>query len=403
MSDDTTPTASEDASADATGNAFEDLLRKYGADDEVIAKIRDLGATSVDDLSALTAEDFVGAGMKLVQARKLVASLVTPTAPAVDSAAAAMSSASLDTILPKVPDDGSWLESLKTGGVAKVDRSTVLAAVRAGLASRTGLFDVPALLVQAMEAFADTNDEPVDPVFFGLRKQLARRTYAEVFQAIPGLEGSFVTEARKQQLFQRINDHLWPAIISFNEQLKAWQDAWMQGAANPGMFMAALAASSGGGMGMPPGMMSPPPTDALRDQADAIADAVNRVFSGTGVQIASALAYDAAQIKDTLEDPRLPALIGAANRDQMLKQLGVGVNATYPRLELNLTRFVLACMQAKDQPGGNEELQYFGALFMLGSQIPWNELTGGGSRPSAGVTAIGGLRSDWTERSGAKL
>jgi len=68
--------------------------------------------------------------------------------------------------------------------------------------------------------------------------------------------------------------------------------------------------------------------------------------------------------------------------------LGVAVSATYPRLETNLTRFVLAVMQAKDQPAGNEELQYFGALFMLGSQIPWDQL--GGNKSGDRLTGIGG-------------
>jgi len=69
----------------------------------------------------------------------------------------------------------------------------------------------------------------------------------------------------------------------------------------------------------------------------------------------------------------------------MLKQLGVAVSATYPRLENNLTRFVLSIMGVKDQPAGNEELQYFGALYMLGSQIPWDQLSNsyaGGRMPS---------------------
>ena len=71
--------------------------------------------------------------------------------------------------------------------------------------------------------------------------------------------------------------------------------------------------------------------------------------------------------------------------DGLLKKLGVAVNSTSPRLETNLTRFVLACMQAKDQPAGNEEMQYFGTLYMLGNQIPWSELGG----RSAGATGIG--------------
>jgi len=119
------------------------------------------------------------------------------------------------------------------------------------------------------------------------------------------------------------------------------------------------------------------------------------VFAGMGVQITAAVGYDATKIKESLENPRLPSLTGAANRDQMLRQLGVAVSATYPRLETNLTRFVLAVLRIKDVAAGNEELQYFGALFMLGSQIPWDQLgdIGRSSKP----TGIGARRRDGSE------
>lgn len=386
MSEDVTPTVTPAVpDTDGAGSNPDAKLIELGLDpSKAMEIVEEYGVTTVEDLSFLTEEDLAALGVKAVQARKIVASL-KPVAPTVD-ATAAVSSVSFEGILPAVPDDSSWLEMLKTGGVLKVDQSTVISAIRAALANRVGLFDLPAKLATAMEQFADENDEQVDAAFYKLRKQLTKRAYADVFAAIEGLDGSFVTEPRKRQLFERVNEYLWPAILDFYDQLKSWQETWMQQGANPAMMMAAMASMGGGGLALPPGMMQPPDTSALRDYADAVNDAVNRVFAGTGVQIASALAYDANQIKKTLEDPRLPSMIGVANRDQMLKQLGVSVSSTYPRLELNLTRFVLACMQAKDQPAGNEELQYYGTLYMLGSQIPWAELGGRGTS----VTGIGG-------------
>ena len=384
-----------EATASGSGEPVIDKLVGLGVDAEMASKVKtEFGITTLDDLTALTEQDLVDAGMKKIPARRVVAALApSRTATGVaDSSAASAVAVSFDAVLPTVPTDASWLEALRTGGVLKVDQSTVISAIRAALAHRAGLFSIPEGLVRLMEKFADENDEQVDPEFFKLRKQMTRRSYAELFEAIDGLDGSYVTETRKKQLFERVDTHLWPAIILFYDQLKSWQEAWMQGAANPALMMSAIMASSGGGFAMPPGMMQPPDTGTLRDHADAVADAVNRVFAGTGVQIAAALAYDASQIKETLENSRLPALTGAANRDQMLKQLGVAVSATYPRLETNLTRFVLAVMRVKDQPAGNEELQYFGALFMLGSQIPWDQLGGGSSarRNGSRVTGIGG-------------
>jgi hypothetical protein len=372
-------------------------LLALGVEQAVIDKVKtDLGAETVEDLVGLTEDDLIQAGMKKLQARKVIAALAAEkkSVTEVTTTGSVGPAVSFDAVLPTVPTDTSWLESLRTGGVLKVDQSTVIAAIRAALAHKAGLYRIPDALAGMMETFADANEEQVDPEYFKLRKQMTRRSYAEVFAAIEGLDGSYVTEARKNQLFARIDDKLWPAIAAFYEQLKSWQDAWMKGAANPAMMMGAIMAmGNGGGMGMPPGLMQPPDTGTLRDTADAMADAVNKVFAGTGVQIASALAYDASKIKETLENPRLPALTGVANRDQMLRQLGVAVSATYPRMETNLTRFVLSVMRLKDQPAGNEELQYLSALFMLGSQIPWDQLGGtvsAGRRP----TGVGGVRRD---------
>lgn len=371
--EDTTPTTPDEVAA---------KLTLFGATDEVVANVKKLGVETPDDLATLTESDLVGAGLLLVKARKLLAD-IRPASTTASSPV--MSSTTLDAVLPVVQDDDSWLRALKTGGVLKVDQSTVTAAIRAALAKRVGLYDIPAKLTSAMETFADESDEQVDPIFYRLRKSMTRRSYADIFEAIDGLDGSFVTDKRKAMLLERLDQFLWPAITGFNAQLKGWQDSWMQGAANPGFMMMALV--GGGTSALPPGAMQAPDTAVLRDAADAVKDAINKMFAGTGVQIAAALAYEASEIKKSLEDLRLPALVGAANREQMLKKLGVAVPATYPRLETNLTRYVLGVMNLDDQAAGNEELSYLGALYMLGNQIDWTQLGGG----RAGVySSLGG-------------
>jgi hypothetical protein len=299
----------------------------------------------------------------------------------------------MDAVLPSVPNDDSWLNSLRAGGVLKIEQSTVISAVRAALADRFGLYDIPKALVGAMEEYVDVTEEQVGEEFWQIRKQLTRRSYGDLFQAIDGLDGSYVTDKRKNELLSRISDNLWPAIFTFNESLAGWQESWMQGAANPAMMVAAMAGLAGGGVGMPPGMMQPPDCGVLRDAAETVNDALNRTFRGTGVQITAALAYEANQIKAMIENPRLPMLCGQPNRELLLKKLKVSVPAIYPRLETNLTRFILGIMQTDRVPAGNDELQYFGTLFMLGNQIPWEDLerhsfrdSGKGRRPR-GISA----------------
>ncbi len=357
-----------------TTDEIADKLKEFGATDEIVAKVKDLGVDTVADISELTEADLVGAGLKIVKARKLLDA--AKPAPGVASAApSVVSTAAFDGLLPSVQDDESWIKALKTGGVSKVDTSTVIAAVRAALAKSVGLYEVPAKLVSAMEAFADESEEQVDPVFYVLRKQMTRRNYADIFAAVDGLDGAFVTDKRKAQLLSRLDQFLWPAIVSFDGQLKGWYESYKQVFTGPDALMALVGGLNGGGLA--PGIMqAPPDTAVLQDAADTVKDAVNRVFAGTGVQIAAALAYEASEIKKSLEDSRLPALTGSINREQMLKKLGVAVPASYPRLETNLTKYVLAVMGLEDQSSGAEELRYLGALFMLGSQIDWTQFGG---------------------------
>ena len=344
--------------------------------------VEDLGATSIEDLKHLTAADLSGVGLKAIPSRKLLAAL----APETPTTAPSFPEASLD-LLPNVPEEDSWLEELRTGGVLKVQQSTVISAIRAALAHRAGLYTVPGKLVALMEKFAEEMDEPVDPIFFKLRRQLTRQSYGNLFDAIGGLDGTYVTQARKQSLLRRINQHLWPAISSFNRQLTVWQETWAQGSMSPAA-LASLVLGRDAGV-MPAGAsMTPPSTGVLHDHAGAVNDAINLVFKGTGAQIASALAYEATGIRRTFADSRLCALTGSANREQMILKLGVRVSAADPRLEKDLIRFVLGIIQSKDQPAGDQELRFFNSLYMLGAQISWDQL--GGAKNSAGaVTGIG--------------
>jgi hypothetical protein len=366
----------------------DDLKKKLtdlGLTEEQVSKLETEGAKSEVDMSNLSGDDIKSiTGCGLVTARNVAKAFVPePATPAT------VSSDALNMVLPSVPDDESWAKALRAGGVLKVDQSTVIAAIRAQLAHRAGLYELPKRLVKAMEAYTEETEEQVTPEFYKLRKLLTRTEYGDLFAAIDGMDGSFVTEARKQEMLSRIDEHLWPVVQSFNDQLQGWQQAWMQGAANPMAMMAMLA---GGAASMPPGMMAPPDTGVLRDAAEAVNDQINRIFRGTGVQISAALAHEANRIKEILQNSALPVMIGTPNREQMLKKLGVSVPATYPRLEQNLTQFVLGIIKAGDQTAGEEEQRYFGAMFMLGSQIDWNLLgnkTGLGSRPPGRRPGIG--------------
>ncbi|MBO4855231.1 hypothetical protein J6X15_01135 [Candidatus Saccharibacteria bacterium] len=383
-----TTTTDSTTAAPAAPSEVHAKLSEYGVDEAMIAKITDdLGATTIDDLASLEVSDLTGIGMKVAPARRLVNNLKSAakptTTPAVAAAETRAIQSQFEALLPSIPTDESWLNALKTGGVLKVDESSYIAAIRAALADRAGLYGIPAALSGAMEKYADETDEQVDPMFYTLRKSLTRRAYGDIFAAIDGLDGSFVTETRRKEFLSRVRNTLWPAIAESYRALDGWYQTWRASFSDPSMLIAAIGGGfSGGAAGM--SMITPPDTAALHDAGDTLVDSINRVFRGTGVQIAAAMAYDANTIRNTLEDPRLPSMIGVKNREMMLKKIGANVSSNYVRLEQNLVKYVLGFAK-HDTITSDVEVNYFVALWQLGSQINWSEL-GGASAGTTGLT-----------------
>lgn len=364
-------------------------LSEYGASEDVInSVINDLGVESVDDLSALEVADLTAVGVKLVKARKLIAECSAPAQAPVQTVAAAknrvITQGQFEALLPLVPNEDSWLNNLKSGGILKVDDSSYIAAIRAALADRAGLYDVPAALAREMERYADETEDQVDPMFFALRKSLTRRSYADIFAAIDGLDGSFITDGRRKEFLSRIRDTLWPAITDSFHALDSWYQAYRANLADPSMLIAAIS----GGLGAGAGMVTPPNTSQLHDAGDSLVNSINRVFRGTGVQVAAAMAYDASTIRKTLEQPSLPAMVGTKNREMMLKKIHANVSSNYVRLEQNLVKYVLGFVK-HDAVTSDVEVQYFVALWQLGTQINWNELNG---RSRVGIESLTGER-----------
>ncbi len=283
-------------------------------------------------------------------------------------------SGALSSVLPMVPEDVSFLEMLKVGGVLKPGQTEVISALRAALAYRFGLYDLPDTIVARMEAFAESQEEAVGETFFKLRNIITSRSYGDILSVL-GVPGSFVTEGRRKAFLEKLDTGLWSELRSFNSRLVAWQDTWLKGVANPGMAFTMMAMSQSGRPGvMPPGMMQPPETASLRDAAEGVINQINKVFAGFGVPVARALAYDATRIKGVLEDPALPAAIGATNREQMVKMLGASVTADNIRMERSITRFTLAIMELPKVSSGNDEYAYLAAMLELSNSIPWDKL-----------------------------
>lgn len=340
--------------------------------DEALGYLSDVSAVSDNDIKAALVEFKIPSGKLNAHLSKLRGE--KPVEAKAETATATGTSLSL-SILPAVPDDSSFLEMLKTGGVLKVGTTEVLSAIKAALAQKVGLYKLPEKILEKMEAFALAQEEPCGEAFYTMQKLVTEKKYGEVLSVI-GVSGSYISEGRKKEFFVRLESKLWPSLNDFQKRLIAWQQAWMNGMSNPGMLMMAMTAQQSGGV-LPPGIMAPPDTAELQAAAEEVINEINRVFAGPGIPVARALAYDATRIMGILENKDLPTQVGAANKDQMLKDLGVSVGADIVKTEQSLTRYALAIMSLAKVAPGNDELAYLSAMVQLGATIPWDKLGAG--------------------------
>ncbi|MFA6184640.1 MAG: hypothetical protein WCT51_01145 [Candidatus Shapirobacteria bacterium] len=350
-------------------------LVELGLNDDQISKLESEGAKTEANMIGLSPEEIrtmCGCGFILA---KEIAKAFIPTPPEKGSESIAVLSAgqpSMD-VLPQVPDDVSFLNMLKVGGELKVGETEVIAAIRASLADKSGLYELPKILANLMEKFAEEQEVPCSNDFYSLQKLLIRRNYAEIFSALE-IDSASVTQPKKDALLKKLRINLWPALLGFHQQIIGWFSTYQQTAANPAAMMGMFSMLASGNGSAASSLIQAPDTNTLRDAAESVIDQINRVFAGTGIVISRALALDANNIKTVLENPSLPGQIGASNHDQMIKMLSVNVSADYVRLERNITRYALAIMEFPKVTAGQSELSYLTAMFQLGNAIPWDKL-----------------------------
>lgn len=360
---------------ETTENAILAKVQEFGGDESVVEKLAELGVEALEDLSALTESDLVSAGMKLVPARKLLASLEPATVVADPTTNTVYS-----ITLSSPPDsDMPWLEAIRQGHKLKNSPMIVIPGIRAAISARSNLFEVPNKLIKLIKAHADANDEPNPPIIKDIRRMLQRNRFAEVIEAIEGFEAADVTDG-KDEMFARIQKHLWPALDDYRNVLAGWVQQYNETQNSLGNIGAVLAGR---------GRTTPPPsTGALHDYGEAVIAALNKVYASDGAAAAAGMAGWARKIIKYLDDNKKELIVhtGAANEEQLLRMLEVESTAATVRMERNIVEFVMSIIDASKQTAGDAECDWFIALHNLGNQIPWDTLTG----KSGGVSSLAG-------------
>jgi hypothetical protein len=356
--------------SEVTAGTVDEILAGFQVPENQIVAIKEkLGVIEVGDLRHLTKDLLREVDFLPVPAVKLVEKIQ-------GLKLGKQSRSVLEQILPAVPDYESCLDKLKSGGVLNVTQEGVLSTLRVYLLDRWGIFDVPDRLIAAMEKYSQDLKQPVGELYFEVQKQLTQRAAGNIFNAIPGVKGQYVTEKKKTDLLNRVSEIFYPKLHGFHTSLKAWRSDWSSNIDPAAIFLFSSKTNSDVVFSMVP----PPDTYLLRTEAEQVIDAANETLSGTGLQTAAALAWDAQRITNVLKNTGLPALVGAADYDQMILTLGMGVPSSHKLLETALSQFVLSVMKLKEQPPGTEdEVQYIIAMLQKSSGIVWENLYDVGS------------------------
>ena len=138
--------------------------------DEALGYLNDVAAVSDSDIKNALADFKIPSGKLNAHLSKLRGE--KPVEEKKEPSSVITSSLS---ILPVVPDDQSFLELLKTGGVLKVGTTEVLSAIKAALAQKVGLYKLPEKILDKMETFAIAQEEPCGEAFYAMQKLVTEK------------------------------------------------------------------------------------------------------------------------------------------------------------------------------------------------------------------------------------
>jgi len=336
-------------------------LQELGVPTDVIGKIKtDLGAETVEDLVGLKEEDLTGIGMKPLPARKLLKVLV----PAVTQTTATILGqrvATASTVrLQEPPTAASWLSSLSAIRPQIIQPATVMTGLKAAMADTYGYFQLPRKMMNMLREAADKIGEGVPDLYFDLQNLTNARRYGALVAWMNG-KGSACTVTERNRFLGKMNDRFWDSIEMFYAELDAWRKGRRESVDAGESLAAALS-----------GEVQIYDATQVRAAALALGDSINRVFSGTGVYAATALALDNEKLQEVLSNLDFRQF-GVQSREQLLAELGCAVPAEMVSAESTIGKFVWNAMALKDMAaGGNDEQKFLIELASIGAGRQWN-------------------------------
>ena len=280
-----------------------------------------------------------------------------------------------DNPIPVIPvDDESFLAILKTSGIQQPLDATVVAGIKAYLASKKGLFDLPKILLDKMQTAAESLNKPIrGGEFAEVRRIIVERDYAAILDAIDGQGcARYIDGDKRKKVLERVKSTLLPALVSFHGALQNYRTG-LQESLGQNVMMAFM---SGNQQAMEMARMSMvmPNTMQLKSAAEKFVVKANATFAVWGEAAARCLASDAIQIKKVLQLPQLPGLCGYASAEDFMMNISKDVTSEDIALEANLARYAYLLLVLNRGVAADAEKTLIGELMQIDIAINWNSL-----------------------------
>jgi hypothetical protein len=344
-----------------------------GQVDTILAKAAADGVTDAGAAALVKEEEWHAWGVPRIRARELAQALQgSAGGVSAQLGAAAALPAAAAPLLAQVPADGALLRLFREDTTLQVTPEDLASAARLSLAQRWGIEALEERVAARIEAWALEQEKPCPPLFYELEREIARSRHAGVLAAMD-LPGTFVTEARQRALLSRLLD-LWRGLQAFDQALTEWNGQWTARARHPHNFLQSLAQVIHQPQALAQAQADAPDAGPVLDAHQRLLRTLHRVYAGAGVVVARSLGEQLTRWTRLLQDPRLQPAIGAQDRDDMLRRLGVQIPAEAPRSEEAAIQYLLSAAGLADVPADRLPATLL-ALHELSARVPWTVLT----------------------------
>jgi len=284
------------------------------------------------------------------------------------------------SLLIQAPSDDDMLKALTTTERPVFEPANIASVIRAAVARRLGVYDLPKTLAEAIRASSRAHHIPNPPIFRVVNREARRRT------SVGAIVDDMVSEDQPKSLYVdqadidrafKAMDKIWPVLIDFQVRLRGFRNE---------AYVASLNMTAQSRIGTPaPDLFGINPLDLVGikldpkpivDQVENLVFDLNEIFEDQGLDASRILGERAARFTRILELEGLPAAVGTLDHKAMMSKLDIRITQAMLTDQAKLITWLINVVRLGEIDASRlpAMLVY---LAKIGDEIPWNSISGG--------------------------